>query len=79
MAEGYDGALMVNQWTFLVFEGISLMIATTALMIFHPGPAFGSFWNIPKSKEDIQSGETDGSEVELQSISRSKRFWKRNG
>lgn len=64
MAEGYDGALQSNQWTFLIFEGILVMIATGILIVFHPGPAFGSFWNMSTTpKLDSEGGDVYKSQV----------------
>jgi hypothetical protein len=50
MAGGYDGSLMKDQWTFLIFEGICMMIATSLILAFHPGPGFGGVWSAAKVK-----------------------------
>ncbi|CRG89950.1 putative protein C17G6,02c [Talaromyces islandicus] len=50
MSGGYDGSLMKDQWTFLVFEGICMMIAAGLLLAFHPGPGFGGVWSAAKIK-----------------------------
>jgi hypothetical protein len=36
----YDGKLMKNQATFLVFEGAFVVLPVLLLLVFHPGSSF---------------------------------------
>jgi hypothetical protein len=40
MPGGYDGKLMKNQATFLVFEGAFAVLPVLLLLVFHPGSSF---------------------------------------
>lgn len=42
--EGFTGSLWNNQTDFMVLDGAMIAIAALCLMLFHPGLAFGGFW-----------------------------------
>lgn len=50
MAGGYDGKLMKDENTFLVFEGILIVIAVLLLLVFHPGAVMDGFGRAAKPK-----------------------------
>ncbi|KFY76908.1 hypothetical protein V499_03599 [Pseudogymnoascus sp. VKM F-103] len=68
MAGGYDGKLMKDENTFLVFEGILIVIAVMLLLVFHPGAVMDGFGGSAKSKVSDKtaygsSGEEGDSEM----------------
>ncbi|OBT49803.1 hypothetical protein VE04_10235 [Pseudogymnoascus sp. 24MN13] len=50
MAGGYDGELMKDENTFLVFEGVLIVVAVLLLLVFHPGAVLDGFGGTAKSK-----------------------------
>jgi hypothetical protein len=51
MAGGYDGRLMKDENTFLVFEGVLIVLAVLLLLLFHPGAVMDGFGASVKSKQ----------------------------
>ncbi|KAF6233173.1 hypothetical protein HO173_008717 [Letharia columbiana] len=41
---GFSGKIANNQASFMIFEGPMIIIAVTALTVFHPGGVFGNLW-----------------------------------
>ena len=41
---GFSGKIANNQASFMIFEGPMIIIAVTALTIFHPGRVFNGLW-----------------------------------
>ncbi|OBT77453.1 hypothetical protein VF21_05216 [Pseudogymnoascus sp. 05NY08] len=62
MAGGYDGKLMKDENTFLVFEGILIVVAVLLLLVFHPGAVMDGFGGSVKSK--VSDKTAYGSSVE---------------
>jgi hypothetical protein len=56
MQQGYGGALMKNQGTFLVFEGVLVIIATTALLVFHPGFSYAYMRDLRRKLGEVTEG-----------------------
>ncbi|KAL5349105.1 phospholipid-translocating ATPase rsb1 [Pseudogymnoascus australis] len=50
MAGGYDGKLMKDENTFLVFEGILIVVAVLLLLVFHPGAVMDEFGRTAKPR-----------------------------
>ncbi|KFY24032.1 hypothetical protein V493_05479 [Pseudogymnoascus sp. VKM F-4281 (FW-2241)] len=68
MAGGYDGKLMKDENTFLVFEGILIVVAVLLLLVFHPGAVMDGFGASIKPKASdkaawASSGEEGDSEM----------------
>lgn len=47
--EGFSGHLANEEATFMIFEGPFIIIALTAMTVFHPGRVFGNLW-VPAGK-----------------------------
>jgi hypothetical protein len=47
--EGFSGHLANDEATFMVFEGPFIIIALTAMTVFHPGRVFDNLW-VPAGK-----------------------------
>lgn len=47
--EGFGGHLANDEVTFMIFEGPMIIIAITAITVFHPGRVFGDLW-VPAGK-----------------------------
>lgn len=45
LQSGFSGDLANNETLFMVLEGPMIIIAVTALTVFHPGLAFSGEWN----------------------------------
>ena len=41
---GFAGKIANDQASFMIFEGPMIIIAVTALTVFHPGRVFGGLW-----------------------------------
>lgn len=55
LSNGFDGSLFTkDQVTFMILEGAMIVLASTALTVFHPGLAFSGRW------PDIKVRERDG-------------------
>ncbi|KFY45245.1 hypothetical protein V494_01063 [Pseudogymnoascus sp. VKM F-4513 (FW-928)] len=68
MAGGYDGKLMKDEITFLVFEGILIVVAVLLLLVFHPGAVMDGFGGAVKSRRSDKTqwdslGEDGDSEM----------------
>ena len=44
LSQGFDGALANQEVSFMILEGVMILIAVLALTIFHPGVAFAGHW-----------------------------------
>ncbi|KAL9117753.1 MAG: hypothetical protein Q9187_005708 [Circinaria calcarea] len=40
LSQGFDGELANNEVSFMILEGTMIILACTALTVFHPGPSF---------------------------------------
>jgi hypothetical protein len=56
MGEGYNGPLIKNQHTFLVFEGILVVLAGGTLLAFHPGFSYAYMRRIQTRIRDSTEG-----------------------
>lgn len=69
MAGGYDGKLMKDENTFLVFEGILIVVAVLLLLVFHPGAVMDGFGGSTKAKaSEKTSWGSSGEEGDLEEI-----------
>lgn len=41
---GFDSHLANHELTFMIFEGPLIILAVTAMTVFHPGRIFGDLW-----------------------------------
>ena len=44
LSQGFQGKLANQQVTFMILDGTMLILATTALTVFHPGLCFAGNW-----------------------------------
>ena len=65
LSEGWEGALIKNQYTFIGLEGAMVIVAVLALNAFHPGFCFREGY-IRKQKSGSNNAE-------------GRRFWRRTG
>ena len=63
LSEGWEGALIKNQYTFIGLEGAMVIVAVLALNIFHPGFCFREGY-IKKQKTKSRTAKT-------------RRFWRK--
>ncbi|OAL51210.1 RTA1-domain-containing protein [Pyrenochaeta sp. DS3sAY3a] len=42
--DGFNGELANDEVTFMIFEGPMIILAVTAMTLFHPGRVFGNLW-----------------------------------
>lgn len=66
LSGGFDGALANDQITFMVLEGMMIVIATLCLTVFHPGLCFRGLWRqanfqLKGRKADAEKGMESGS------------------
>lgn len=47
--DGFSGHLANDEATFMIFEGPMIILAVTAMTVFHPGRVFGDLW-VPAGK-----------------------------
>jgi hypothetical protein len=47
--DGFSGHLANDEVTFMIFEGPMIILAVTAITVFHPGRVFGDLW-VPAGK-----------------------------
>ncbi|KAF2715098.1 RTA1-domain-containing protein [Pleomassaria siparia CBS 279.74] len=64
--DGFSGHLANDEATFMIFEGPLIIIALTAMTVFHPGRVFGNLW-VPAGK----GVRSDGSHKLLTNMSSS--------
>jgi hypothetical protein len=71
LSGGFHGPLDNQQITYMVLEGVMVIIASTALTVFHPGPCFAGKWKAAhffrksKGKKGILEGNIpSGTELE---------------
>lgn len=64
--DGFNGHLANDEVTFMIFEGPMVILAVTALTIFHPGRVFGDLW-VPAGKGVRSMGKlSDDREASIQ-------------
>jgi len=64
--DGFNGHLANDEVTFMIFEGPMVILAVTALTIFHPGRVFGDLW-VPAGKGVRSIGKlSDDREASIQ-------------
>jgi hypothetical protein len=54
--DGFGGHLANHEATFMIFEGPMIILAVTALTVFHPGRVFGDHW-VPAGKGVTSTGK----------------------
>ena len=65
--EGFGGKLANDEATFMIFEGPMIILAVTAMTVFHPGRIFGDLW-VPAGQgvgSMGKAGDEQGSSVPL--------------
>lgn len=65
LSEGFKGHLANNQISFMILDGVMIIIASSSLTIFHPGRCFGSVWK--EANFTFLLGKGQGGDVELES------------
>lgn len=62
LSGGFNGELANNQATFMVLEGLMMVIAAIALTVYHPGRSFQGKWAQMKSSFRKGDGATSTTE-----------------
>lgn len=60
---GFGGKLANDQITFMILEGAMVVIASTALTVYHPGLIFKKFWNLDRARVEMR-GKSDAVRAE---------------
>jgi hypothetical protein len=75
LSKGFHGPLDNQEGTYMVLEGVMIIIASTSLTIFHPGPSFAGKWKDAhffrkqKSKgSTLEGNDVSGTELESKVI-----------
>jgi hypothetical protein len=71
LSNGFHGPLDNQEGTYMVLEGVMIIIASTSLTVFHPGPCFGGRWKAAhyfrksKGKDSaLEGNDASGTELE---------------
>ncbi|KAL9019841.1 MAG: hypothetical protein Q9185_002890 [Variospora sp. 1 TL-2023] len=56
LQEGFDGRLANDEVTYMVLEGMMIVLASLALTAAHPGFVFGRKWNMKRARAELVSG-----------------------
>ena len=71
LSQGFSGALANNQVTFMVLDGVMIILASLALTVYHPGIAFQGEWqhaNFPlRQRKEAQLAEKNSQTSSLRS------------
>ena len=72
LSAGFHGALANNETTFMVLDGVMIIIAITVLTVLHPGVAFQGHWSaanftLRKSK-GLKSTDIEGEIAQNETI-----------
>jgi hypothetical protein len=70
LSGGFKGHLANNQISFMILDGVMVIIASFTLTVMHPGRGFGRVWNeanftflVGKSKDSNVEMESSGVDV----------------